>query len=96
LITVKFRLLVWFDRAKSNAVLVSFQHDPFAAVQVEPEDFSQGFYDMLHAVYVIIVQQDFITGNLNYMLLKDGFGFGGLKRSHVDVVLEVRPDKKTI
>ena len=56
LVAVQFRLLEGFHGAEGDALLVGFQHDPLALLDIELEDMPERFQDMLHAVRVVVVQ----------------------------------------
>jgi hypothetical protein len=82
LVPMELCLFEGLDSTEGYAVIVGLKHDPFAYCTLELEYAQERLYHVVHAVYVVVMEQDFIERNMGGMLFKNGRGFGWRKGSH--------------
>ncbi len=74
---MKLRLFERFDNAERHTAAVSFQHDTLTFGLIEPEDFHERFYHMVHSVVVVVMKQDPVQRDMRGRVFHGDLRFGG-------------------
>jgi hypothetical protein len=66
---------------------VRFEHDSLAGGTIEPEDFHQSLYHMIHSINFIIMKKYFEAWDVSNASLMVCFGFYGRVSFHYNFVI---------